>query len=453
MSQRERDVCYQSAVRFCEKNPAAILEICDEDDIREKREKRTVEVRVEGICNGNSALTERVEGFAKKLGLSDDASKLNEFLVLLEQVRSKGRGSSDGGSTAASSSSKTPEVDTNICCFATGKLYTEAMLGVGVSREKKNLATAAELLSRAAYKDGLRQNTNKSSFEFFLPVWINTQHASASQEWKTALRESYLTIGQNALSSWSENHCILEVFPRLINQMIVEIMKPDAGKSEAIATFEALCNFWRTFRWLVDSLAPLKEKIRKTLTSFVSDETFRHKDTTPDLGMILVMYTVLQGHDGCPSRQQFVDAYVDENALRWVMWWQRSGTPVADGPVFEATKVSREIFLFQLMVVDVVIGDVAETLKDIERTNCKLPDRLEKLQALWRERKSTTKDWKTFFQHAGATRPNHASSVAWIQDCVQRVAAKGPKYGGSKGEGKGSGKGGKGKGKSGKGGY
>merc|ERR1711988_260859 len=40
MSQRERDVCYQSAVRFCEKNPSAVLEILDQDDIRDQRERR-----------------------------------------------------------------------------------------------------------------------------------------------------------------------------------------------------------------------------------------------------------------------------------------------------------------------------------------------------------------------------------------------------------------------------
>ena len=31
----ERDVTYQSAVRFCEKNPQAILEIMDEDIMNE----------------------------------------------------------------------------------------------------------------------------------------------------------------------------------------------------------------------------------------------------------------------------------------------------------------------------------------------------------------------------------------------------------------------------------
>lgn len=52
------------------------------------------------------------------------------------------------------------EVDSNICCWSTGKLYTEAMLGVGIGREGKNLATAGELLSLEAYEGGVRQNTD-----------------------------------------------------------------------------------------------------------------------------------------------------------------------------------------------------------------------------------------------------------------------------------------------------
>lgn len=165
------------------------------------------------------------------------------------------------------------------------------------------------------------------------------------------------------------------------------------------------------------------------------------------------MYTVFQGHEGCPSRQQFVDAYVDENSVRWVMWWQRAGTQPEASPVFEATKVSREIFMFQMMVVDLIVGSSAvETLDEIEKTNCKLPDRLEKLQSQWRVLKSDTKDWQTFFKVTGASRPTAPTSAAWIADCVRRAAAKGPKYGGPKGDSKGSGKA-SGKGKGGKKGY
>merc|ERR1719456_340634 len=150
-------------------------------------------------------------------------------------------------------------------------------------------------------------------------------------------------------------------------------MRPDQEKTEAIATFEALSNCWRTLRWLVDTRQSLRGRIRGTLAAFVADEKARHKDVSPDLGIVLVLFTVLQGCEGCPARKTFIDAYADENFVRCVMWWQSSGIPAKAMPVFEATKVSREICMFQLMVMDVIVGDdVQRTLCEMEKTNCKI---------------------------------------------------------------------------------
>merc|ERR1711884_319825 len=61
MSQRERDVTYQSAVRFCEQNPAAILKLLDEDDIKERKEHRLMAGRISKVCRGNDELSARVQ--------------------------------------------------------------------------------------------------------------------------------------------------------------------------------------------------------------------------------------------------------------------------------------------------------------------------------------------------------------------------------------------------------
>merc|ERR1711959_234323 len=142
-------------------------------------------------------LATRVRDFAEESGLSTDVEIFGKFLCLLVDIGSAG---SATNSTSCGESSNTcsdieTEVDTNICCFATGKLYTEALLGVGVSRERRNLATACELLSKEAFEGGLRQSTNKSPFEFFLPVWINEAHAARRPEWCNALKKSYMEIG------------------------------------------------------------------------------------------------------------------------------------------------------------------------------------------------------------------------------------------------------------------
>merc|ERR1712072_1246665 len=67
MSQQERDVTYQSAVRFCERNPTAVLELLDEDDIREQREQRKAVshmAKISKICAGDLALAKCVQEFA-----------------------------------------------------------------------------------------------------------------------------------------------------------------------------------------------------------------------------------------------------------------------------------------------------------------------------------------------------------------------------------------------------
>jgi ubiquitin-protein ligase len=454
MSQRERDVTYQSAIRFCEKNPSAILELLDDEDIRQLREERHTASRlakIPKICGTDLALAKRIELFVDRAQVAKDPSILEDFLTILTDVARGGEATrqiSEGNSSLPCTSSKAIEIDSNICCFASGRLYTEALLGVGVGREKKNLGTAAELLSKEAFDGGLRQSTNKSPFEYFLPVWINELHAAQCKSWREALKSSYMEIGSKAFQVNGEDESIIEVFPRLINQMIVEVMRPDAAKSAAIATFEAMCNFWRTLRWLVDTRPTLLARIGAVLSKFVSNETSRHKDTTPDLGVALVLFTVLQGHKDCPTRADFINSYADENALRCVMWWQRSGTRPEPVPVFQATQVSREICMFQMMVVDLIIADVGTTLREIEETNCKLPQRLDKLQARWREQKSSIGSWSAYFRCIGASQPAFQSESAWIADCVIRAAAKGPKYGGGDGKGKGKGgsKGGNGKG-------
>ena len=120
-------------------------------------------------------------------------------------------------------------------------------------------------------------------------------------------------------------------------------------------------------------------KLSALLSDLVSDDSLQHKDVTPDLGMVLMLSTVFQGHGG-PSREASIQAYEDENSLRSVMWWQRSGTRPEGAEVVKATNVSRDICTFQMMVVDIIVGNAGETLRAIKATNCKLPDRLERLQ-------------------------------------------------------------------------
>jgi ubiquitin-protein ligase len=144
MSQRERDVTYQSAIRFCEKNPSAILELLDDEDIRQLREERHTASRlakIPKVCGTDLALAKRIELFVDRAQVAKDPSILEDFLTILTDVARGGEATrqiSEGNSSLPCTSSKAIEIDSNICCFASGRLYTEALLGVGVGREKES---------------------------------------------------------------------------------------------------------------------------------------------------------------------------------------------------------------------------------------------------------------------------------------------------------------------------
>jgi len=447
MSAQEQEDLYCTALRFSEKNPHLIPELLTEEDIADLKRDQMQAARLRAICGEDELLRQRIETFSRQAKFAKEPQKMDIFLQILQDVSSSTSRSPEGTADTIERPLKirrAPSVDTNIRCFSTGALYTDSLLGIGVYRKGKNLGTAGELLSHEAYQNGLRQSTDKTPFEFFLPMWINKSHAASNATWSRVLRDSYMKIGEQVYNAQGDDAAIVDVFPRLINQLIVEMMRPDQEKTEAIATFEALCNCWRTLRWLLDTRASLRDSVRRTLTAFVEKEEARHKDTSPDLGVVLVLFTVLQGCEGCPARKAFVDAYADENFVRCVMWWQDTVLPEA-APVLAATKVSREICMFQLMLSAIVVGDdVDDTLQEIEETNCKVPKRLELLQSRWREQKASTSTWKLFFERIGASLPPFKTTDLWIADCVQRSASKGPKYVRTQ---KGAGKSNKGKGK------
>jgi hypothetical protein len=81
------------------------------------------------ICGTDELLQKRIETFSRKARFADDPEMMDMFLQIISDACAKsGSSSEESFSTVA----EAPSVDTNICCFATGALYTEALLGIGV---------------------------------------------------------------------------------------------------------------------------------------------------------------------------------------------------------------------------------------------------------------------------------------------------------------------------------
>jgi len=442
MDDDERNELFAQTTSFLKTNSHRIPAILTEEELCQNRlcEKvnRLREKVTKSLENFEAPLRSQLLAFAQKAKFNNDVQLMEEFVVLCQTLQTQhAQGSGD------LTESKTAVVDPNIVCFASGASYTTDTLGFGVSVRNQGrntqLGTAGELLSEASYAGGLRQDTTKAGFQYFLPAFINPAHASENDAWVRLVNSSVLQIGQECYSSTNLTDAVMQVFPRLINTMVVDIMKPDVPKTAALAMFEALCSFWRTFYWYIQTEQGVSRRVSTTITNFTQSENFRHKDTTPDVGAVLASFTA------CPPNTvalaDFARAYIDENSVRNVMWWQRSRTLPEPDPVFTATEVSRHIAMFQFLTLKVVVGNnQAETAATLDATNGKAPQKLETLLREWKKLSTSTTSWSKFFSAVHCPTPPNLRD--WIKQTVTRAAEKGRAYGGHGDGGHRGGKGG-----------
>ena len=329
-------------------------------------------------------------------------------------------------------------VDTNIVCYSTKLLYTETMLGYGIHVTRQgmqvNLSTPAELLSVVAFDEGLRQSTLKLPFEAFLPAFINPKHSCTSQDWVTRLQQVVHALGKH-YNCKNLNESALAVFPKLINTLLVEIMSPDTPKSMAIAYFEALLSFWRTFYFLMVRVPAMAQACCERLHAFTTDEAQRLKAVTPDVGALFALFACCPSKQ--PSFQDFIAAYVDEAYVRSALYWMKDHTELTSQALFSATTVGRNIAMFQSMFVRFIIGpNPAKAANEMDASNGKMTARLEVLQNEWRAYLDKTKTWDVYFRrlglHGSIGKPICDDIPIWAQQCIARAKARGPAYTGKR---------------------
>ena len=119
------------------------------------------------------------------------------------------------------------------------------------------------------------------------------------------------------------------------------------------------------------------------------------------------------------------------------MWWNKSigkARGVTSQEVFDATKVSRDITLFQLMFLKHVIGDnLTDTAEMLDKTNGRAPEVLEKFQQAWKESQKKVSSWATFLEFTGCSQALLEEITRdedkWVHSCVARAKARGKSYG------------------------
>jgi ubiquitin-protein ligase/uncharacterized membrane protein YgcG len=413
----------------------------------------------------SNLLMQDVYAFAAQNTLTPTATQL--FIGLLQRASHEGRTGGGGAETTPHQPSEPaptaptvpeePSIDETITCYMTGAHCGEDTLGYGIVIDRKLLKTAAEILSwEAFHTNGLRMTSMKAPFTHFLPAFLSRAHVEHS-DWKTRMQKSLSAIAKPFDGSSAAINVVVGVLPCLINSMVVEIMRNE--KAGAISFFEALCSFWRSLQWYIETVPAIRGAVKLQLEKFVAQPKHRHKNVVPDVGQLLALSTVMScGSDVGYSPEAFVDAYLDESFVRCVMWWEKAGVSADNAPdVFQATEVSRNICLFTLLVRKHVLGGgsaVQEAADAMDRTHGKVPDRLATLQAEWKAyQQKPAKSWLQFAKHTHCTAEmatRISAGAPWIADCVKQARSNGKKYGYGGGGGKG---GGGGYGKGGGGGY
>lgn len=378
-----------------------------------QKSKRNAEKRVYSVVS--EELKNEMEIFLKEL--KGGKTQRNDFFSILSQMMNE--------MMESPIEEKDMEVELDIRGYFLNTSYTEDILGYGVIHEKKIFKSPGELLSLGSFNSGCRLSTRKIAFTEWIPAFINKKHIG-HKNWASTVKSRLQGLCSKLDQRFYKPHYVLDILPNLINSMIVEIMKGD--KSASISYFEALCSFWRTLRWFLKE-SPEADKLRAQaidrMKNFVKSEEGRHKDKVPDIGQFLALYTTLTD---CAPREQIIDAYLRESFVRSVMWW--NCRPDAS-EVFEATRVGRELFLFQLTVIRHLVGsNPDETTKLMDSSGGRVPERLDALQKAWKNTKCES--FADYFHLTTASKKYTEQCLnntgGWLRYLQQQAENKGKRY-------------------------
>jgi hypothetical protein len=120
---------------------------------------------------------------------------------------------------------------------------------------------------------------------------------------------------------------------------------------------------------------------------------------------------------GCAARS-VLDAYVDKNFQRSAMWWRRAGVLDRTREVFAATRVSRDICIFQIAVLAAAADatDVAGAPEEAAAAAvvvAAVAGRLDALQREWRATQAAVEagGWTALLERAGCSEGTRVAAL------------------------------------------
>lgn len=205
-----------------------------------------------------------------------------------------------------------------LSCFYTRQSFEEDCLGYGISYSKnlrtgeiKSIQSPLDLVSLRAYMNQkLRFSANNEKFTHYLPIYINEKHGEKAMY----LAKRSISIICTGHHGNFEPKMVLEILPKLMSTMVVEVM---SGKKHAsLKALRGYCFFHRMLLQFVKEYPELKTQANQIVSDFIKDDAKRHKENgVPNLGEFLTLIPITDY-----KWTDVKDAYVQESFTRNVFW-------------------------------------------------------------------------------------------------------------------------------------
>jgi ubiquitin-protein ligase len=393
-----------------------------------------------------------------------------------------------------------------LVCYHSKVPFAEDTLGVGINLEhypvdkgsyhKNPVAKLAyahaslDLVSYGAFHhQKVRQNVMKEPFNYWLPLYLNASHGARSiteakesitimctPEWahdeelvrkrreakddrrrrfcpkyglriKQGERNAELAMtaaaaGRGALEFKPE--MVLDVLPKLMNTMVVSMMKGDMHAS--MVALEGYMAIYHLLLAFIERYPCLRETIDTKLDDFMAGERGRNKRAVPSLGDLLPLLAVTDKYTWPEVAHTVLTEVFDRNA-KWVLEKHpeladvckelRRGQVVSSqrlGHSFQSNAVSIKIILFHVAFLKLFRPTITVTGEDgtkkvmmrpIAETKVALDSSLGRptpaLQQAMQARCKIimrVKKWHQFFEGVGLAAPDDAFLSHWLRQSI-----------------------------------
>eukprot|EP01114_Cavostelium_apophysatum_P015647 TRINITY_DN4309_c0_g1_i1.p1 TRINITY_DN4309_c0_g1~~TRINITY_DN4309_c0_g1_i1.p1 ORF type:complete len:1000 (-),score=330.36 TRINITY_DN4309_c0_g1_i1:12-2684(-) len=325
-----------------------------------------------------------------------------------------------------------------LICFHTKVSFKDAVLGIPINYSTNprtnvidKIDSTLDLISHEAYEeDGVRKSVWKEPFKLWMPLFICPDHV-----------ERALPLLENSLAQLCKERkfrpdMALEVLPKLMNTMVVSLMKGDLHAS--IVALEGYCAFHRLLLFFVKEYPELQRKINAMAISFCNSESKRTKDVVPALGEFLPLLTVSDK----VSWQKVCMPYLQENFDRNALWtikkypgmaYVNDESPAAStdrlNKTFDATQVSIKLLMFHVYFFKNVARPEGISLDQVAANYDAFYGRpssqmKEDLQRKCKEILGV-QNWSQFFRGIGMAPPPPTELAKWLRRSVKNSLQKG----------------------------